>query len=414
MKTLRTLLAAVFCAGIASAALAQTPTPTPQTPTPQVLPQIQPATSNVIPAPPDLGVAAYILVDADSGEVLVEKNADQRLPPASLTKMMTSYVLSYELASGRVKLSDKATISKNAWSKNFSDSSLMFLRVGTQVSLEDLHRGIIISSGNDACVAVAEHLAGSESAFADVMNQHAKMLGMTNTHYVNSHGLNHADHYTTARDLAKLAVAIIKNFPADYTLYKEKEFQFGEVPKPQLNRNRLLWRDSTVDGIKTGHTNEAGYCLVASAKRDGMRLISVVLGSKSEESRAQESESLLSFGFRYYKTHKLYSAGDVLKEARIWGGKNEKLALGITKDVYLTIPLGRDKDVTAELLLDEVIKAPANGGDEKGSVVIKLPEKELLRVPLVAQESVEQSNIFSRLVDEAVLFFRKLLGLSVQ
>jgi len=409
MKTLRTLLAAVFCAGIAGATLAQTPTPTPQ-----VLPQIQPATSNVIPAPPDLGVAAYILVDADSGEVLVEKNADTRLPPASLTKMMTSYVLSYELASGRVKLSDKATISQNAWSKNFSDSSLMFLRVGTQVSLEDLHRGIIISSGNDACVAVAEHLAGSESAFADVMNQHAKMLGMTNTHFVNSHGLNHADHYTTARDLAKLGVAIIKNFPNDYTLYKEKEFQFGEVPKPQLNRNRLLWRDSTVDGIKTGHTNEAGYCLVASAKRDSMRLISVVLGSKSEESRAQESESLLSFGFRYYKTHKLYSAGDVLKEARIWGGKKEKLALGITKDVYLTIPLGRDKDVTAELLLDEVINAPVNGGDEKGTVVIKLPEKELLRVPLVAQESVEESNIFSRLIDQVVLFFRKLFGLSVQ
>lgn len=405
MKTLRTLLAAVFWAGIAGAALAQSPTP-------QMLPQIKPATSNVIPAPPDLGVAAYILVDADSGEVLVEKNADQRLPPASLTKMMTSYVLSYELASGRVKPTDLATVSENAWAKNFPGSSLMFIQVGTQVNLDDLHRGIIISSGNDACVAVAEHLAGSEAGFADVMNQHAKMLGMTNTHYMNSHGLPHPDHYTSARDLARLAVAIIKNFPADYSLYKEKEFVFNDIKQP--NRNRLLWRDPTVDGLKTGHTQEAGFCLVSSAKRDGMRLISVVMGSKSEESRAQESQNLLSYGFRYFKTHKLYSAGDVLKEVRIWGATKEKVALGISKDVYLTIPLGRDKDVTAELQLDEVIKGPVNGGDEKGTVIIKLPEKELMRVPLVAQESVEASNIFSRLIDQMVLFFRKLLGLSVQ
>lgn len=405
MKTIRTLLAAVFCFGVAGATLAQTPTP-------QVLPQIRPATSNVIPAPPDLGVAAYILVDADSGEVLVEKNADQRLPPASLTKMMTSYVLSYELASGRVKATDMATVSEHAWAKNFPGSSLMFLQVGTQVSLDDLHRGIIISSGNDASVAVAEHLAGSEAGFADVMNQHAKMLGMTNTHYVNAHGLPHPDHYTTARDLARLAVAITKNFPGDYALYKEKEFLFNGIKQP--NRNRLLWRDPSVDGLKTGHTAEAGYCLVASAKRDGMRLVSVVMGSKSDEARMQESQNLLSHGFRYYKTHKLYSAGDVLKEVRVWGGKKDKAALGITKDVYLTIPIGRDTDVTAELLLDEVIEAPINGGDEKGTVVIKLPEKELLRVPLVAQESVEASNIFSRLIDQAVLFFRKLFGLSVQ
>jgi D-alanyl-D-alanine carboxypeptidase (penicillin-binding protein 5/6) len=407
MKKIRTLLAAVFCLSVAGAALAQTPTPTPQ-----VLPQIKPATSNVIPAPPDLGVAAYILVDADSGEVLVEKNADQRLPPASLTKMMTSYVLSYELASGRVKPTDMATVSEHAWAKNFPGSSLMFLQVGTQVSLDDLHRGIIISSGNDASVAVAEHLAGSEAGFADVMNQHAKMLGMTNTHYMNAHGLPHPDHYTTARDLARLAVAITKNFPADYALYKEKEFLWNDIKQP--NRNRLLWRDPTVDGLKTGHTQEAGFCLVASAKRDGMRLVSVVMGSKSDEARMQESQNLLSHGFRYYKTHKLYSAGDVLKEARIWGGKKEKAALGITKDVYLTIPLGRDKEVTAELLLDEVIEAPVNGGDERGTVVIKLPEKELLRIPLVAQESVEASNIFSRLIDQVVLFFRKLFGLSVQ
>lgn len=407
MNTIRTLLAAVFCFGIASSALAQVPTPTPQ-----VLPQIKPATSNVIPAPPELGVAAYILVDADSGEVLVEKNADQRLPPASLTKMMTSYVLSYELTSGRVKLSDMATVSQNAWAKNFPGSSLMFLQVGTQVSLDDLHRGIIISSGNDASVAVAEHLAGSESGFADVMNQHAKMLGMANTHYMNSHGLPHPDHYTTARDLARLAVGIIKNFPNDYPLYAEKEFLFNGIKQP--NRNRLLWRDPSVDGLKTGHTAEAGFCLVASAKRDGMRLVSVVMGSSSDESRMQESQNLLSHGFRYYKTHKLYSAGDVLKEARIWGGKKDQIALGIAKDIYLTIPLGRDKDVTAELLLDDVTMAPVNGGDEKGTVVIKLPEKELLRVPLVAQESVEASNIFSRLVDRALLFFRKLFGLSVQ
>jgi len=407
MKTLRLLLAAAFCLNLFT-----TPVLAQGTPTPQVLPQIKPATSNVIPAPPELGVAAYILVDADSGEVLVEKNADQRLPPASLTKMMTSYVLSYEIASGRVKLSDMATVSQNAWAKNFPGSSLMFLQVGTQVSIDDLHRGIIISSGNDASVAVAEHLAGSESGFADVMNQHAKMLGMTNTHYMNAHGLPHPEHYTTARDLARLAVAITKNFPNDYPLYKEKEFLYNGIKQP--NRNRLLWRDPSVDGLKTGHTAEAGFCLVASAKRDGMRLVSVIMGSHSDESRMQEAQTLLSHGFRYYKTHKLYSAGDVLKEARIWGGKKDKIALGVGKDIYLTIPLGRDQDVTAELLLDEVVKAPLNGGDEKGTVVIKLPEKELMRVPLVAQESVEASNIVSRLIDEVVLFFRKLLGLSVQ
>jgi serine-type D-Ala-D-Ala carboxypeptidase (penicillin-binding protein 5/6) len=379
---------------------------------PQALPAIRPVTSNIIPAPPELGVSAYILIDADSGEVLAEKNADQRLPPASLTKMMTSYVLSYELASGRVKLNDMATVSEHAWAKNFPGSSLMFLQVGTQVSLDDLHRGIIISSGNDASVAVAEHLAGTEAGFADVMNQHAKMLGMANTHYMNAHGLPHPDHYTTARDLAKLAVAIIKDFPSDYALYKEKEFLYNGIKQP--NRNRLLWRDQSVDGLKTGHTSEAGYCLVASAIRNGMRLVSVVMGSNGEESRMQESQSLLSHGFRYYKTHKLYSAGDVLKEVRIWGGSKETLALGVDKDVYLTIPLGRDQDVTAELLTDEITHAPVEGGTERGTVVIALPERELKRIALIAQESAESANIFARLIDEVVLFFRRLLGLSVQ
>lgn len=363
----------------------------------------------IIPAPPQIAASGYILMDANSGKVIVEHNADEKLPPASLTKLMTSYILSYELEQGNVSNEDMVTISKNAWAQNpkFAGSSLMWIEVGKQVRLEDLHRGVVISSGNDSSVAVAEHLAGSEGAFADVMNQHAQILGMTNSHFVNSHGLPHPDHYMTARDLALLSKAILQ-FPAEYALYSEKDFTYNNIR--QTNRNRLLWKDESVDGLKTGHTEEAGYCLVTSAKRTGMRLISVVMGTSSQSARERETQKLLSYGFRYFETHALYSAGDQLTESPVWAGAEELFALGVERDISLTIPRGQQKALKAVMNIDDVIKAPVTKGKEYGELVVTLSGEELLREPLVALQSVDQGGLFKRLWDAIVLFFKGLLG----
>ena len=365
------------------------------------------AAPSLIPSPPSLAAKGYFLVDAASGKVIVEHNADEKLPPASLTKMMTSYVLSYELARGNVHNDDMVTISKNAWAQNFPGSSLMWIEVGKQVSLDDLHKGVIISSGNDASVAVAEHIAGSEGAFAEIMNHHAKLLGMNNTHFVNSHGLPHADHYTTARDLAILAKAIINEFPVDYALYSEKEFTFNNIR--QANRNTLLWRDPSVDGLKTGHTQEAGYCLVSSAQKQGMRLIAVVMGTKSEEARMRETQKLLTYGFRYYETHKLYSAGDLLNSSPLWGGKKALLNLGVKNNMYITIPRGQQESVKAQLQVDDVIWAPVENGQEYGTVIVELDGEKIVQAPLVALESVDEAGFFARLWDKLKLFFVQLI-----
>ena len=365
------------------------------------------AAPTIIPAPPQIAGSGYILIDAQSGKVIVENNADERLSPASLTKLMTSYVLSYELEQGNVSNDDWVTISKNAWAQNsiFAGSSLMWIEVGKQVKLADLHKGIVISSGNDASVAVAEHLAGSESAFADVMNQHAKILGMQDTNFVNSHGLPAKNHYTTARDLSLLSQAIIK-FPAEYSLYKELEYTYNNIR--QANRNRLLWKDDTVDGLKTGYTKEAGYCLVASAKRNDMRLISVVLGASSRTAREIETQKLLSYGFRYFETHDLYSAGDELTVSKVWKGEADSLKLGTSRDIYLTIPRGKHKALQAVMNLDEVIKAPVTKGKTYGELVVTLDDEELLRQPLVALETIEKGGIFKQLWDGLILFLMKL------
>lgn len=361
----------------------------------------------VIPAPPSIAASGYILIDADSGRVITEKNADEKLPPASLTKLMTSYVLSYELAEGNVANTDMVTISENAWAQNptFAGSSLMWIEVGKQVNLKDLHKGVVISSGNDASVAVAEHLAGSESAFADVMNQHAALLGMTGSHFVNAHGLPDAEHYMTARDLAILSKAILK-YPEEYALYSQPDYTYNNIT--QTNRNRLLWKDDSVDGLKTGHTEEAGFCLVSSAKRNGMRLISVVMGAKSQSAREVESQKLLSYGFRYFETHPLYSAGDALTATKIWAGASDSLSLGVERDIHLTIPRGKHKDIEAVMDLAEFIKAPVSAGNEYGELVIRLDGEELLREPLFALESIEQGGIFKRLWDAIVLFVMQL------
>lgn len=362
----------------------------------------------LIPAPPSLAATSYILIDADSGEVLVEHLADDQLPPASLTKMMTSYILSYELAEGNVSKDDDVLISKNAWAQNFPGSSLMWIEVGKKVKLADLHRGIVISSGNDASVAVAEYLAGSSDAFADIMNQHAQLLGMDNTHFVNPHGLPAEGHRTTARDLSLLAKAIIYNYPEDYKIYKEKQFTFNKIR--QTNRNTLLWNDPSVDGLKTGHTEEAGYCLVASAKKNNMRLISVVMGTKSKNSRKQETQKLLSYGFRYFESYKVYDAGEILNKTKVWGGVSKTVNLGITDAIHLTIPRGKSDDLKAVLQIDERIKAPITKGQELGKVVFSLAGEELHSETLRAMEGVEQAGFFSRMADEVGLFFNGLMN----
>jgi len=369
-----------------------------------MLTQVAIAANPLIPAPPQLAATGYLLIDAQSGEVLIQNNADQPLPPASLTKLMTSYIAAVELDKGNIKLTDQVRISIKAWQ---APGSRMFIKEGTFVSLEDLLRGIIIQSGNDASIAVAEHIAGSEEAFADLMNKHAVRLGMNNSHFLNATGLPEAEHYTTALDLAKLARSIIVDHPDHYAMYAEKYFTYNQIRQP--NRNKLLWRDRSVDGLKTGHTEEAGYCLVASAERNGMRLISVVMGAASEESRAVESQKLLTYGFRYYETHKLYSANEILNQSRVWGGAMDSVKLGITKDVYVTIPRGQKSALAASLDVDAVIEAPIVLADQYGKVKVKLGEQTIVETPLLALESVEAGGFFKRVWDQIVLFFVQLI-----
>ncbi len=359
----------------------------------------------IIPSPPSLASSAYLLMDADTGTVLVEHEADLVVPPASLTKMMTSYIVSEEIEQGRISEEDMVNISVEAWRKG---GSKMFVREGTQVRLKDLMRGVIIQSGNDASIALAEHVAGSEEGFADIMNQTAVKLGMTNTHFENSTGWPAEGHVTTARDMALLARAVIRDHPEHYELYSEKYFSYGGIN--QANRNRLLFRDESVDGLKTGHTEEAGYCLVASAVRRDMRLISVVMGTSSEGARAAETEKLLSYGFRYYQTQSVYSAGDELQRNRVWYGKQEEVILGVADDIRLTIPRGAENALDAQMHIDQTIKAPIAAGDELGNLTIDLNGERLVDVPLVALEPVEEAGFFQRLIDAIKLFFIKIFG----
>jgi len=364
------------------------------------------AAPSLIPAPPQVAAESYILVDADSGKVLMEHRADERLPPASLTKMMTSYVIAYEMEQGNVSGDDLVTISHNAWAQNplFAGSSLMWVEVGSQVPLAELEKGIVVSSGNDASVAAAEHVAGSEASFVDLMNQHARLLGLTNTNFANSHGLGHEEQYSSARDMAEIARASLR-FPDHYALYSLKEFTWNGIR--QTNRNRLLWRDPTVDGLKTGHTAAAGYCLVTSARRDGMRLISVVMGADSEAARERETQKMLAYGFRYFETLPLYQAGAELSQSRVWGTEQEA-RLGVAEAVSLTIPRGQRDHVEAVMNINQVIRAPVAEGDVLGEMVVSLGEEELLRRPLVALEDVAQGGLFKRLWDGLLLL---ILGL---
>lgn len=363
----------------------------------------------IIPAAPQLAATAYLLMDAETGQILVSHNEHERLPPASLTKLMTSYVAEREIIEGRLELSDETLVSEKAWRMI---GSRMFIQEGKLVSIEDLLRGIIIVSGNDASVAMAEHIGGTEELFVEVMNRYADQLNMTNTRFANSHGLppeSGQEHYSTAYDLSLLARAIIYENPEFYPIYAERSFQYGPVAA-QANRNRLLGTNPYVDGLKTGHTDAAGYCLVASALKDEMRLISVVLGTRSDEARALETQKLLTYGFRFFRTVNVHSQGEELYNARVWGGKDKQLALGLGEDVQMTIVRGGEEGLSTRLNIDSVIKAPVAVGDKLGEMVLTLDGEEVSRHDVIALAEVEKSGFFARLWDMIGLFFHQLLA----
>lgn len=359
----------------------------------------------LIPSPPQVSAKSYVLMDATSGEIIVEHNSQEQLPPASLTKMMTAYIVESEVAQGNINLFDEVPVSVKAWK---TGGSKMFIKEGTKVVLEDLLKGVIIQSGNDASIALAEYVAGSEGAFADIMNQQAAVLGMRGSYFKNATGLPDEQHMSTAFDLALLARAIINDFPEQYSLYSEKYFTYNNIRQP--NRNRLLWRDKSVDGLKTGHTEAAGYCLVASAERDGMRLISVVMGTNSEDARARETQKLLNYGFRYYETHALYEAGHALTNTRVWSGASDEVSLGVADPVVVTIPRGHKSELQAQMDLEPVIKAPILVGDELGRLVVKLDDKVVVDEALVALNPIEEGGFFKRLWDWIKLFFLSLFA----
>ncbi|AGH82064.1 serine-type D-Ala-D-Ala carboxypeptidase [Psychromonas sp. CNPT3] len=362
------------------------------------------ATPRVIPNAPVIAAKAYLLVDFDSGKVLAENNSQKILAPASLTKMMTSYIIGNELKVGNIHRDDKVLISEKAWSKNFPESSKMFIEVGKEVSVDDLNHGIIIQSGNDACVAMAEYIAGSEGAFVDLMNSWAIQLGMNNTHFMNSHGLNAKDHYTTAQDMATLAKALIRDLPEEYKLYSKKSFKYNGIE--QYNRNGLLWDKSlNVDGLKTGHTDAAGYSLVSSAVKGDMRLISVVMGTRSSTARNVESKKILNWGFRFFETLTPYHAGDKLANERIWMGTQETINLGVNVDTTLVLPRGQSKNLNADFVIDKELRAPITKGQVVGQVNYSLDDKNIASYDLIALESIDEGGIFSRFIDYIKLLF---------
>ena len=363
-------------------------------------------TTTLMPSPPQLAASSYVLIDVNSGKIIVESNADERLPPASLTKMMTSYLVSSEINKGNISGEDAVPISVKAWRMG---GSKMFIREGTTVSVNDLLKGVIIQSGNDASVALAEFVAGDEGAFAEVMNQQASLLGMQQTHFVNATGWPAKGHLTTARDLSILATSLIRHFPEHYALYSEKEFTYNGITQP--NRNGLLWRDVSVDGLKTGHTDEAGYCLVASAKRNDMRLVSVVMGTTSSRAREQETQKLLSYGFRYYETHQLYSADQVINSPRLWAGASDSFDLVLAEPIVLTIPRGQRDNLQVTIEVDNNIVAPVTEGKSYGVLNISHNGEVLEQRELLAANNIESAPLFSRLWDHLILFIRGVFGL---
>jgi D-alanyl-D-alanine carboxypeptidase (penicillin-binding protein 5/6) len=367
----------------------------------------QPQQMTIAPSPPNLEASGYILLDATSGKILAQKNADTRLPPASLTKLMSLYIISAAIKNEQIHINDKVRISTKAWK---TEGSRMFVKAGDEVPIKDLLQGIIVASGNDATVALAEYVAGSEETFAAMMNEQARLLGMTNSHFIDSTGLPNKEHYSSAHDLAILTQAYIQAFPEDYSFYSEKWFTYNGIRQP--NRNRLLWQYQYADGLKTGHTNEAGYCLVGSAKKDGMRLISVVMGEPNDSARTEDSIRLLTYGFRFFETHKMYKATTPLVQARVWGGQKAEIPLGVVEDMYVTIPAGQYKRLQVTLNLNNSLKAPLVKNQVCGTLNVTLNNQTIASRPLIALDSISQGNFLRRTTDSVKYNIHKLFSRS--
>ncbi|MDC1108185.1 D-alanyl-D-alanine carboxypeptidase [Gammaproteobacteria bacterium] len=360
---------------------------------------------SLVPKAPKLNLSSYILIEASTNTVIAEFNSDNQIAPASMTKVMSGYVIADQIANGSISLDDKVLISEKAWK---TGGSKMFIEAGKRVSVKDLLSGIIIQSGNDATIAMAEYVAGSEEGFVDFMNAYASELGLTNSLFQNSTGFSDPNHFTSAKDLAKLTQALINNFPDHYATYKEKEFTFSGIR--QLNRNKLLWRDDSVDGVKTGHTDSAGFCLISSAQRNDMRLIAVVAGSESENERLTASQRLLEYGFRFYATQKLVSQEIKVTTAKVWGGKTNEVALGSSKDIYLTLPRSEFKNIKANYQFNNNLQAPIEIGQMIGSIEFTSNDRVVLSAPLVAIETVEAKGFFGMLWSRLVYWITSLFS----
>jgi D-alanyl-D-alanine carboxypeptidase (penicillin-binding protein 5/6) len=372
-----------------------------QTPSPQPAPQAAAPTAAVAipPAPKPTGTA-WILMDYTTGQVLAGENYDERLEPASITKVMTSYVVAAEIKNGKIKPTDPVLMSERAWREGGAgtDGSYSGFELNKTAPLADMEKGMAVQSGNDAAIALAEHTAGSEEAFASLMNNYAARIGMKNSHFVNAHGLSAPEHYSTAHDLALLGQAMIRDYPETYAYNKIKEYKVGAM-NPQPNRNLLLWRDPAVDGIKTGHHSGAGYCLMSSAQRGDQRLIAVVMGSTSEKQRADDSMALLNWGFRFFETHRLYETGKAIAQQRVWKGTTKQLQLGVAKPLLVGVPRGRYADLKPSMDVPKVLEAPIRKGQAIGTIKISLDGKLVAQAPLVAINEVEEGGFFRRLWD---------------
>lgn len=354
----------------------------------------------VIPDLPTLSSSSYLLMDYQTGAVIAEHNAAEKMGPASITKLMTAYIVYQALAEGIIALDDKVTVSPKARS---AEGSRMFLEEGSEVTVEDLLRGVVIQSGNDASVALAERIAGEEEFFVAMMNDQARKMGMDNSHFMNAAGFTMEDHYMSARDIAILSRAIIRNFPEYYTMYSEKEFTYNDIE--QYNRNRLLWRDPSVDGLKTGHTQASRYCLATSAQREDMRLIAVVLDAPSDKQRVADTERLLNYGFRFYKTLHVYEARESLQQVRVWGGEQDYVNVGVADDFYMTLPRYAKGQLQVEKTLQADLIAPIAADQNLGVIHVKLREGFSQTAPLIALEPVPEGGLFKRLVDGFIRLF---------
>lgn len=387
-----------FAVGLA---VAQAPAPQPATPTERPLSAELP-----VPPPPEIVAKAWVLLDAASGNVLAGENYDTPLEPASITKVMTSYVIAAEMAGGKVKDTDQVMMSENAWRKGGAgtDGSYSGFEVNKTAPLLEMEKGMVVQSGNDAAIALAEHVAGSTDAFAALMNLYAKRIGMKNSHFVNPHGLPAEGHVSSARDLALLGRALARDYPVAYSYNKIKEFTVGPITQP--NRNLLLWRDSTVDGIKTGHTSAAGYCLMASAKRGDQRLISVVMGSSSENQRAVDAQALLNWGFRFYETHTLYGTGKAVARQKVWKGAVDEVQLGLAQPLLVTVPRGKYDRLKPMMDVPKTLVAPIAKGQKIGTVRVMLDGKQIAQRPLVALVAIEKGGFFKRLWHELLMWWQ--------